>query len=294
MNKLKVYFSSGWFTENQDRVCTKLEEFLRSRPDIKPYFPRHDGTKLEANQFHDPKIRERVFLDNVENIDSADFIVTNLDGKDGFLDTGTVWEDGYAMAKGIPVIAYQDSPDSGMENLIGAVSNEFTFVCTGLVELSDAIDRMMSVKSVKKGFTKSTGSKVLYIAPDDTEKNKQNGNDLANVIIECFGSNFKWVDDLSNKSIASNIDKIFEDINFMVAVIDDKHPLVSWMMGQCYARKIPIISYTNYDHGVNLMLMLSIVQHVQGIDKMKEMLQLVKRDGIDSIDGFDNSNIKVF
>lgn len=294
MRKLNVYFSSGWFSESQEKICTKLENYLRSKDGIIPYFPRHDGIKLEPGQFHDPNLRKKVFLDNVYNIDKADFIVTNLDSTEGFLDTGTIWEDGYAAAKGIPVIAYQDVISSEFTRLVGSISNKFVSVCVGLDELDSAINKMKSRESSILYTRLKNYSKILLVSPDNTKENIDKSTEVASILVEGYGKNFKWVDNLSNADVGSNVEDIFKDIECMVAVIDDRHPVVSWLMGQAYARHIPTISYTNYDFGVNLMLAVSILQHVKGISNLKELIQHIKREGISSIDPYDNSGLKVF
>lgn len=294
MRSLNMYLASGWFNKSQDEICTNLENYLRCKENIKPYFPRHDGIKLEANQFHDPKLREKVFLDNLRNIEKADFLVANLDGRDGFLDTGTCYEVGYAMANGIPVIGYQQDSDGKLLELIGAVSNGFVSVCTGLDELDSVINTMKPVASFRC-YGYHGGSKVLYISPDNTEENISKGVEVANVLIEGYGKNVKWVDKLSSINLSNDlVESIFDNVEYMVAVIDDRHPVVSWMMGQAFARHIPIVSYTNYDFGVNLMLICSIVTHVKGVDNIKDVIQTIKREGIDSLDKFDNGDIKVF
>lgn len=291
---LKVYCASGWFSESQESILTNIENYLRGKDNVKPYFPRHDGVKLEANQFHDPKLREKVFLDNLKNIDEADFVVANLDGREGYLDTGTCYEVGYAMARGIPVIGYQDDENGKLMDLIGSVSGGFVGVCTGIEELDAVVDTMTNVEIVKS-YVYTKGTKVLYISPDNNEENVAKGVEVANVLIECYGKNFKWVDKLSSINLSNEmVDSIFKDVEYMVAVIDDRHPVVSWMMGQAFARHVPIVSYTNYDFGVNLMLICSIVSHVKGINNIKETIQIIKREGIESLGKFDNGDVKVF
>lgn len=292
MDKLKCYCASGWFHEVDEKILTKLENYLRTKETVKPYFPRHDGIKLKAGEFHDPKLREKVFLDNVRNIDEADFIVANLDGRLG-QDTGTVWEVGYAMANGIPVIAYQEDNEGKLKETMGAVSNGFFKVCIGLDELDAVIDMVPRIDVVAYAYPKKE-EKVLFISPDNTEENISKSTDVANVLIECYGKNFKWIDKLSNTNIADKIEEVFSNVGYMVAVIDDRHPVVSWMMGQAYARKIPTISYTNYDWGVNLMLICSILSHVKGVSNLKEVIQSIKREGIESLGKFNNKDIKVF
>lgn len=299
--EIKVYLAGGWFHPDDDRILTKLEEYLRSKDFIKPYFPRHDGVKLNAGEFHDPKLRERVFLDNIAHIDDADLVIANLDGR-VCQDTGTCYEVGYAMARNIPVIGYQDDSNGLMTEQLASILDSFNFLCVGISDLDmylnnfaeRVFNRDKNVLLPKVSYEKTLGSKVLFIAPDNTDENIKNGTDVANVLIECFGKDFRWVDSLSNKNIQLATDDIFDDIKFMLAVIDDKHPIVSWMMGQCFARKIPMISYTNYNWDINIMLLCSIKYHVKGIEELKKVIQDIKRNGIDNLPKFDSSNIKAY
>lgn len=292
MNKNKVYCAGGWFTPNQDKVQTIMENVLRGREELNVYYPRHDGVKLESNQIHDPGMREKVFKDNISHIDTADLVIANLDGRDGYQDTGTCYEVGYAMAQGIPVIGFQLDGGNMMYHM-KALSTKMV-MCTGIDELNSVLDSILNGSLVLGAKSNITGDKVLFIAPDDKEENIKNANNLASILIENFNGKFKWVDNTSNPRIGEDQDELFNDVGLLVAVIDDRHPIVSWSLGQAYCRGIPIISYTNYDYGVNIMLLCSILNHVKGVDEFKNIIQKIKRFGINSIEKGDFSNIKAF
>lgn len=289
---IKVYLASPWFTKDQKEVYDVLESVLMSRPELNVYRPFVDGIKLASNEIHDPGMREKVFKDNISHIDTADLIVANLDGRDGYQDTGTCYEVGYAMAQGIPVIGFQLDGGS-MSYHMKALSTKI-IMCTGVYELDAALRDFDCESRDTEVLQYSTGSKVLFIAPDDNAENIKNANNLASILIENFNDKFKWVDNTSNTSIGEDHDKLFDDVGLLVAVIDDRNPIVSWSLGQAYYRNIPIISYTNYDYGVNIMLLCSIISHVKGVDEFKGIIQKIKRFGINSIEKGDFSNIKAF
>lgn len=286
--ELQVYLCAGWFGPNQEQSITDAENLLRGTPNIKTYFPRHDGVKLAPNELHDSNLRKKVFDDNVSHIDHADFVVVVCDGRDGYYDTGTLWECGYAMSRNIPVIAY-DPAGVAHEHLC-SIYKGFTAVCTDLYALEKAIIELLFVEKV---FYNAIPKKILFIGPDSTQEQRdKNGDIIASVIMECHGSNFRWVDSFSNDSLYDSVDEIFTDIDYMVSVIDDRHPIVSWMMGQAYNRQIPVITYTNFDYGVNIMLLNSLLYHCKGNAELKEVMQKMKRDGIYSLPKFDDSSLR--
>lgn len=293
-NKINVYLASGWFTKDQKEVYDVLESVLMSRPELNVYRPCVDGIKLASNEFHDPKQRERVFNDNISHIKTADLVVANLDGRENFQDTGTVYEVGYAMASKIPVIGFQMRGGNMMYHMKSL--STVIGMTTGVAELNKAIDEFIAsyIGTQERLKFNDVKSKILLVAPDDKEENIKQAKKMASVMIEAFGDSFRWIDDTSKETIGEYDDSIFDDVTCMVAVIDDRHPVVSWAMGEAYCRGIPIISYTNYDYGINIMLMASILKHVKGMDEFTEVINKIKRNGIGSIEKSDMSNIRAF
>lgn len=285
---LKVYLASGWFSENTEKSISMLEEKLRNHPYITPYFPRHDGVKLSTNEFHDHELRKKVFMENINQITSSDYLLVNLDGSDGFYDTGTCWELGYAMAHSIPVIVY-DHTSKVYDNFRGLVSG-FCIFCDSPESVDEALNEVVREHIHKK----TTSNKLLFVGPDVTEGQREINSDiLATVILESHGQNFREVS-TSHTGLYNSIEDIFEGVDYMVAVIDDRHPIVSWMMGQAHERKIPIISYTNYDYGVNIMLSCGVLTHCKGKDELRSVIQKIKREGFIGFSEYDTSKLKAY
>lgn len=288
IEKLNVYCAGGWFGPNQNESLTAVESLLIEFTRLKPYLPRHDGVKLTPGELHDSSLRKKVFEDNVAHIDKSDFLVAVLDGRDGFYDTGTLWECGYAMSKGKPIIVY----DPG-----SAVEKELRGICNGFEEIDSDIDSLeitLHEYIIKEHQPpRIIPSKVLFIGPDTTQDQRDNNRDIvASVIMECHGSNFRWVDNLSSESLYNSIDEVFAGVDYMISVIDDRHPVVSWMMGQAYNRKIPVVTYTNFDYGVNIMLLCSLLYHCKGKEELNSIMQKMKRDGVFSLPEFDDSSLR--
>lgn len=291
-NNLKVYCAGGWFTEYQDEVLTNLENLLREAEGVSAYFPRHDGVKLSPNEFHDHNLRRRVFDDNVSHILDSDVVVAALDGRDGTYDTGTVWEAGYAASHGIPVIAFDTV--GKIKERFSSVHSQFDACIYDYDELKYALHLL--VRDKNSSFKPDNTGKVLFVGPDDTEHQMQINAELVSILFENCGKSIRWLDNLSHNNLytkdSESVDSIFQNVEYVVAVIDDRHPIVSWIMGQAYERNIPIITYTNFDYTVNLMLLFSIVAHCKGIDSLKDVIQKIKRGGIQSLEPFDTTAMK--
>ena len=88
IKKMKVYFASPWFNpdqaEREDRVKGKLREL-----GFNVWSPKDNCV---CSPIADEETRNKVFSDNVENIQTCDIIFAITDGKD----MGTIWEAGYA------------------------------------------------------------------------------------------------------------------------------------------------------------------------------------------------------
>lgn len=85
---IKVYFASPWFNpdqaEREDRVKKKLREL-----GFNVWSPKDNCV---CSPIADEEMRNKVFSDNVYNIETCDIIFAITDGKD----MGTIWEAGFA------------------------------------------------------------------------------------------------------------------------------------------------------------------------------------------------------
>lgn len=65
----------------------------------------------------------------------------------------------------------------------------------------------------------------------------------------------------------TNIDNI-DDCSMMIAVIDDRDIGTIWEMGYATSAGKPIISLSNQDYGLNVMLAESVQAHVKNLEEM--------------------------
>ena len=282
MAKVKIYSAGPWFTERQAAILDKVEGMLSSKKNISPYFPRKDGVKLPSNQKHDTELRFRVFRDNVTHIDEADFVLADLDAGDSYSDTGTLWEVGYAMARDIPVIGYDFSGKA--KERYGSILNGLVDLLTDYEDLNTVLDTLSAEPTELEESTRAR-SKVLFVGAGNKEVDEK----IATYISES-GSSLRWVTN-DHVNVYSRIDEIFDGVDYMIAVIDDRKPLVSWMIGQAYVRGIPVITYSDKDYGVNIMLLCALLTHLRGTSELVAFLQKVKREGLESIPRFDISTL---
>lgn len=88
IKNMKVYFASPWFNpeqaEREDRVKNKLREL-----GFNVWSPKDNCI---CSPIADEEMRQKVFGDNVYNIETCDILFAITDGKD----MGTIWEAGFA------------------------------------------------------------------------------------------------------------------------------------------------------------------------------------------------------
>lgn len=275
--KLAIYLASGWFTPRTKDILDYLEYQLTQREDIDLFSPRRDGVMLPPNQKHDTALRESIFKDNIRHIDEADMVIANIDSVDSYNDSGTIYEVGYAMAHDIPVIGFTLSQENISDRFRG-ILNGFECIIDSYQELSEFLDDHKKEPEKDK-------SKVLFVGSGNESVDKH----LVAYIMDS-GANLRWVNEV-HKEVYSHIDDIFKDVQYMIAVIDDRKTIVSWMIGQAYARGIPVITYSNYNYGINVMLLVSVLTHLRGVEELKGFLQQVNEKGLESIPKFDISQM---
>lgn len=279
MNKIKVYLASGWFTPNTREILDTLEVLLESREDVELYSPRRDGIMLPPNQKHDTALRESIFEENIAHIVSADLVIANIYSGDSYNDPGTMYEIGYAMANDVPVLGFSTN-QTNLESRFKGILNDMHLVI-GYDNLTIALNEI--IPTLTEQYPKK--QKVLFVGNGDKEVDEK----LVSYIMES-GASVRWVNEVHSE-IYARIDEIFDDVDYLIAVIDDRKTLMSWMIGQAYARKIPVITYSNYNYGINVMLLVSVLTHLRGTDELSAFLQQVKRHGLESIPKFDISQL---
>lgn len=279
-NKVSVYLASGWFTPRTRDILDKLEFKLSNREDVDLYSPRRDGIMLPPNQKHDTELRESIFKENIKHIVEADMVLANIDSKDSYNDPGTIYEVGYAMANDIPVVGFSLGGEENIDERFKGIRAGFECILTSYEEVDMYFESYQMTHDIV-----DHSKKVLFVGAG----NKDIDSKLASYIMDS-GANLRWVNEVHSE-IYSRIDEIFEDVEYMIAVIDDRKTIVSWMIGQAYARGIPVITYSDYNYMINIMLLVSVRTHLRGTDELVKFLQQVKREGLDSIPPFDISDM---
>ena len=108
---MKAYIASGWFNATQLAACVQLEQFCIDN-DINHFAPRKMNLGTDGVDW------DLIFQKNIEHLDDCDIVFASTVGKD----MGTIWETGYAYAKGKEIIYY--TPGITKPNLMLAKSGQ--------------------------------------------------------------------------------------------------------------------------------------------------------------------------
>lgn len=111
----KVYIAGpDVFEPNAFEVGEQLKAIARSHG-FEPLFPFDNEVDL-ANS---PNPSLDIFIGNRDLIDAADLVIANLSPFRGIEpDSGTVWEVGYAIGRGKPVIGYLASAETMQQRIL--------------------------------------------------------------------------------------------------------------------------------------------------------------------------------
>jgi len=95
-----IYLAAPFFNEKQLAFVESIENVLISAK-LDFYSPRSEGVLSSQTQEEKMKNKRAIYDKNIENLDKCDLMVAVIDGRD----TGTIWEMGYAIGKGVTVIS---------------------------------------------------------------------------------------------------------------------------------------------------------------------------------------------
>lgn len=103
---MKVYIASGFFNAHQLGLVQAIETYLTER-DIEFCSPRLESL-VGPGLPNDENAKQKTYDQNMEGIDTADRVIAVLDHS---MDSGTIFEIGYAVAAGKKVILLTEVPD---------------------------------------------------------------------------------------------------------------------------------------------------------------------------------------
>lgn len=141
MKNYKIYLASPWFNniqaEREERVKNKLRKL-----GFNVWSPKENS---DLSPIESQELREKIFSDNLREMDNCDIIFVITDEKD----MGTIWEAGYAygtrkiLKKQEPIIIYYcETLGDGMFNLMLAQSGDI--VITNFKNL-DILPRLIKI-----------------------------------------------------------------------------------------------------------------------------------------------------
>jgi len=141
MKNYKIYLASPWFNniqaEREERIKNKLRKL-----GFNVWSPKENG---DLSPIESQELREKIFSDNLREMDNCDIIFVITDEKD----MGTIWEAGYAygtrkiLKKQEPIIIYYcETLGDGMFNLMLAQSGDI--VITNFKNL-DILPRLIKI-----------------------------------------------------------------------------------------------------------------------------------------------------
>lgn len=119
--RIKVYLAGPFFNEEQIERIEFIETLLETY-DFDIFSPRQ-ASLIKPGCSQEEMMK--TFEGNVTHIDNADFVLAVLDGNDA----GTMFECGYAYAKNIPVMYFNETrPEDKGPNLMLALSTKLPFI----------------------------------------------------------------------------------------------------------------------------------------------------------------------
>lgn len=105
MEKIKVYLASPFFNQEEIDKMEIVLSILRDKG-LEVFAPfEHQNKHLE---FGSMEWRKATFKSDVGAIDNCDVMVA-INCQGNYDDAGTMWEIGYAYAKGIPVVLFNNT-----------------------------------------------------------------------------------------------------------------------------------------------------------------------------------------
>lgn len=127
------YLASGWFNEAEEKARQEILKVLNDNG--VSYFSPKDEVEVKPNATQEEQ--KAAFKADVEFIEGCDFIIASTVGKD----LGSIFEIGYAYAKGVPIITYFPNDKNLPVNLMLAQSS--VAVATSAEQLNDIVAKLV-------------------------------------------------------------------------------------------------------------------------------------------------------
>lgn len=132
---IKVYLASGWFNPAQMKQMQEIYEalqILEAGGHIELFAPYYDGIVLKKD---DPNLKKKMKITwwlDIEKLKECDLVVASTQDHD----VGTIFECGFASARGKTIFCYNSNPELGLNLMLAQEARAF---CKSPEDLSQAI-----------------------------------------------------------------------------------------------------------------------------------------------------------
>ncbi len=138
--KPHVYLASGWFNPEQKRQMDEVYRVLldfRLKGELDFFSPFYDGIVLKGKSDPDWRAKMKAVWDlDIKKVTESDLII----GCTQDHDVGTIFELGYASAKGIPILCYNSQPELGLNVMLSQEARGF---CKSPTDLTEALNSFL-------------------------------------------------------------------------------------------------------------------------------------------------------
>lgn len=258
----RVYFASPGFNMEQRMTQVILEKIISENGNVEYYFPLTMGTKLKSEDFNSEAALTRVFNENISRLEWCDFLVANLEDN-AIHDTGTLFEVGYALGRGIPIVMFSTflNPKKSKEPLYTDIDIKELKLLLSLASYQ-AYDN-----ATLNGALNRLGNKS-FIERTKLQIPCSNQGVSSNVLLE-KGQSLKHFKQLVHMTPRS-----------FILQIDDRPILGSVLMGYYYAKGVPVITYAEDPKiSCNVMLLGAVRTHVRGREDLNDLMWVLNHCG---------------
>ena len=116
--KYDAYYCSGWFSEEQEKNYNKITSMLKEYG-WKLFEPRYDAGTAEGELTLEKA--HQLFDADLKGIDDCSILFADI----SFRDTGGLVEIGYAIAKGIPIVMFDNSDRPKANIMLASATTNF-------------------------------------------------------------------------------------------------------------------------------------------------------------------------
>ena len=116
--KYDVYYASGWFSEEQEANYKKITSMLKEHG-WKLFEPRYDAGTVEGELTIEKA--HQLFEADLKGIDNCHILFADI----SFKDTGVLVEIGYSIAKGIPIVMFDNSDRPKANIMLASATTNF-------------------------------------------------------------------------------------------------------------------------------------------------------------------------